>query len=67
MPALKVRFSVFLLGGFFGMLPRTLFSIWLGIKAQDIVSLMNGDVSASQSSGLVILLIVVSVGGCSIC
>ncbi|KEQ19041.1 TVP38/TMEM64 family protein [Endozoicomonas numazuensis] len=63
MPALKVRFSVFLLGGFLGMLPRTLFSIWLGLKAQDIVSLMNGEVSAPHSSWLVILLIIVSVGG----
>ncbi|WP_257253076.1 MULTISPECIES: VTT domain-containing protein [unclassified Endozoicomonas] len=63
MPALNISFSVFLLGGFFGMLPRTLFSIWLGIKAHDIISLMNGELSVPESSWLVMLLIVVSVGG----
>ncbi|WP_062263543.1 TVP38/TMEM64 family protein [Endozoicomonas arenosclerae] len=63
MPALKVRFSVFLLGGFLGMLPRTLFSIWLGKKAQDMVSLLNGEVSGSESTWLVMVLVVVSAGG----
>ncbi|WP_448218072.1 TVP38/TMEM64 family protein [Endozoicomonas sp. 2B-B] len=63
MPALKVPFSVFLLGGFLGMLPRTLFSIWLGLGTYDIVSLMNSEALASQSSWLVMLLVVLSGAG----
>ena len=63
MPALKVRFPVFLAGGFVGMLPRTLFSIWLGIQAQDILVLLKGGEGGEQARLLVLILTVVSVGG----
>ncbi len=41
LPALNIRFIVFLLAGFIGMLPRTLFALWLGIQTQDIIQLLK--------------------------
>lgn len=40
-PSLTVRHGVFLSAGFIGMLPRTLFSIWMGIKARDLYGLLQ--------------------------
>lgn len=63
MPALKIRFFVFILAGFVGMLPRTLFSIWLGIQASDMLSLLQGGGDNSLAPLLVTGLTVISVGG----
>ncbi len=41
LPSLNIRFSVFLFAGFIGMLPRTLFSIWLGLQARDLFQLLQ--------------------------
>ena len=63
MPALKIRFSVFLTAGFVGMLPRTLFSIWLGIQAKGLLELLQSSGDGKIVSILLILLTILSVAG----
>lgn len=63
MPALKIRFSTFLLAGFIGMLPRTLFSIWLGIQAKGLMALLQSSDETPLSAIFLILLTILSVGG----
>ncbi|MGI9275244.1 MAG: TVP38/TMEM64 family protein [Endozoicomonas sp.] len=61
--AVKVRFRVFLVGGFFGMLPRTLFSIWAGMQARGLMQLLQNPDQGTAASIIVIVLTLVSVGG----
>ncbi|MET4696012.1 TVP38/TMEM64 family protein [Endozoicomonas lisbonensis] len=63
MPAIKVRFNTFLVAGFFGMLPRTLFSIWLGIQAKGLINLLQSPDDNPSSAIFLIFLTVLSVGG----
>lgn len=63
MPALKIRFRVFLVAGFFGMLPRTLFSIWLGIQAKGLMELLQSPQDDRFTYILLISLTILSIGG----
>lgn len=62
LPAIGVRLSTFLLAGFIGMLPRTLFSLWVGMQGRDLVTLLT--TPGQDSLPLVLVLVsVLSVGG----
>ncbi|MER0438600.1 VTT domain-containing protein [Emticicia sp. W12TSBA100-4] len=52
-----------LLGGFFGMIPRTLLAVWTGSQAKEIRRLLENPNEGNLQKILVILLLVVSVGG----
>ena len=52
-----------LLGGFFGMIPRTLLAVWTGSQAKEIRKLLENPNEGSLQKILIIVLLVVSVGG----
>lgn len=52
-----------LLGGFFGMIPRTLLAVWTGSQAKEIRRLLENPNEGSLQKILIILLLVISVGG----
>lgn len=52
-----------LLGGFFGMIPRTLLGVWTGSQAKEIRRLLENPNEGNLQKILIILLIIVSVGG----
>lgn len=52
-----------LLGGFFGMIPRTLLAVWTGSQAKEIRRLLENPNEGNLQKILIILLLVVSVGG----
>ncbi len=52
-----------LLGGFLGMVPRTLLEIWSGAQAHHIRTLLDNPNEGSQTQIIVIGLLVVSMGG----
>ncbi len=63
LPIAGVRLKEFLLAGTIGMLPRTLFFIWLGSQAQELRTLMEeGSADFTSQLVFVILLILSSVG-----
>ena len=63
LPATGLRFKVFILAGFLGMLPRTLFSIWAGLQAQNLIHLLQNPDQNTTTTVLLIITTVVSVGG----
>ena len=63
LPATGLRFSVFVLAGFIGMLPRTLFSIWAGLQAHNLTQLLQNPDQNTTATVLLILTALVSVGG----
>ena len=63
LPIAGVRLREFLLAGTIGMLPRTLFFIWLGGQAQELRTLMEeGQSDFTSQLMFVVLLILSSVG-----
>lgn len=52
-----------LIGGFFGMIPRTLLAIWTGSQAKEIRRLLENPNEGNLQKILIILLIIISVGG----
>lgn len=52
-----------LLGGFFGMIPRTLLAVWTGSQAKEIRRLLENPNEGNTQKILIILLLVISVGG----
>ena len=52
-----------LLGGFLGMIPRTLLAVWTGSQAKEIRKLLENPNEGSLQKILIIILLVVSVGG----
>lgn len=52
-----------LLGGFLGMIPRTILAIWTGSQAKEIRRLLENPNEGNLQKILIILLLVVSVGG----
>lgn len=52
-----------LIGGFFGMIPRTLLAVWTGSQAKEIRKLLENPNEGNLQKILVILLLIVSVGG----
>lgn len=63
LPATGLRFRVFVIAGFIGMLPRTLFSIWAGLQAQNLTQLLQNPDQNTSATILVIITAVASVGG----
>ena len=63
LPATGLRFSVFVLAGFVGMLPRTLFSIWAGLQAHNLAQLLQNPDQNTTATILLILTALISVGG----
>ena len=63
LPATGLRFTVFVLAGFVGMLPRTLFSIWAGLQAHNLTQLLQNPDQNASATILLILTAVISVGG----
>jgi uncharacterized membrane protein YdjX (TVP38/TMEM64 family) len=63
LPIAGVRLREFLLAGTAGMLPRTLFFIWLGGQAQELQTLIEEGGEGSLSQVMFILLLAVSVMG----
>ncbi|CAH0996573.1 hypothetical protein EMA8858_02705 [Emticicia aquatica] len=52
-----------LLGGFLGMIPRTLLAVWTGSQAKEIRRLLENPNEGNLQKILIILLIIISVGG----
>ncbi len=52
-----------LIGGFFGMIPRTLLAVWTGSQAKEIRKLLENPNEGNIQKILIIVLIIVSVGG----
>ncbi len=52
-----------LLGGFLGMVPRTLLAIWTGAEARHIRTLLENPNQGTASQVAVVVLVIVSVGG----
>lgn len=63
LPATGLKFKVFVLAGFFGMLPRTLFSIWAGLQAQTLIQLLQNPEQGSTATIVLILTAILSIGG----
>lgn len=63
LPATGLRFKVFVVAGFIGMLPRTLFSIWAGLQAHNLTQLLQNPDQNNSATVLLIVTALVSVGG----
>ena len=63
LPASGIRFRVFIIAGFIGMLPRTLFSIWVGLQGQNLYQLLQNPDSNTVTTALMIVTTVLSIGG----
>lgn len=63
LPVAGVRLIPFLLGGTLGMLPRTVFFVWLGSEAKVLRTLVEGDGQGVISHLVLIGLLVVSLLG----
>lgn len=63
LPIAGIRLREFLLAGTLGMLPRTLFFIWLGSQAQELRALIEEGGSGGTSQIIFILLLIISVLG----
>lgn len=63
LPATGLRFNVFVLAGFAGMLPRTLFSIWAGLQAHNLAQLLQNPDQNTFATVLLTLTAVISLGG----
>jgi len=61
--ALRTNFPTFLLAGFWGMLPRTVLSIWIGLKAKQISQLTNNPNEGIWGQLLLITLVAASILG----
>ena len=63
LPAIGIRFNTFLLAGLLGMLPRTLFALWAGMQARDLMVLLENPVQGHLSAIFIVAMSVLSVGG----
>lgn len=63
LPATGLRFKVFVLAGFVGMLPRTLFSVWAGLQSHNLALLLQNPDQNTPATVLLILTALISVGG----
>ena len=63
--AIRFPLKIFLIGSFIGMLPRTLFAIYVGTKAQDLKSLIENETTIDfpYSEIIIILLTLITVFG----
>lgn len=63
LPATGLKFRIFVIAGFIGMLPRTLFSIWAGTQAQTLLQLLQNPDQGTMATIILILASVISLGG----
>ena len=63
MSALRIPLPSFIIGGLIGMLPRTLFSLWLGLQGKALVELLTHPQQGSLSLILTLIATVLSIGG----
>ena len=63
LPATGLKFRVFVVAGFIGMLPRTLFAIWTGTQAQTLLQLLQNPDQGTLATIILILASVISLGG----
>ena len=63
--AIRFPLKIFLIGSFIGMLPRTLFAIYVGTKAQDLKSLIENETTIDfpYSEIVIILLTLLTIFG----
>ncbi|WP_196221493.1 TVP38/TMEM64 family protein [Sansalvadorimonas verongulae] len=52
--ALKVKLRTFLLAGAVGMLPRTLFSLWVGNQSRDLVTLLKNGGGQMETTAVIV-------------
>jgi len=53
----------FYLGSLLGMLPRTLFSVWVGIKSKDVIQIFTGKEEMKSHEFFLLLLLIASIIG----
>lgn len=58
-----IRFKNVILGGFLGMIPRTVLAVWVGKEAQQISRLIQNPNESLTSRIVIIVLVILSVGG----
>jgi len=58
-----IRFKNVILGGFLGMIPRTVLAVWVGKEAQEISRLIQNPNESLTSKIVIIILVILSVGG----
>ncbi len=63
LPAIGVRLHIFLIASFVGMIPRTLFALWIGMQARDLVTVLTTPTQGNLSVILMLVISVFSVGG----
>ncbi|USE37900.1 TVP38/TMEM64 family protein [Endozoicomonas sp. SCSIO W0465] len=63
LPAIGIRLQTFLLAGFIGMLPRTLFALWAGMQARDLISLLKNPTQDNLSIIFMVMVSILSIGG----
>ncbi len=63
LPAIGVRLHTFLIAGFMGMLPRTLFALWAGMQARDLISLLKSPTQGNLSVIFMVMVSILSIGG----
>ncbi len=57
------KFKNILLGGFLGMIPRTLLAVWTGSQAKEVRRLLENPNEGNLEKSLLVLLLIVSIGG----
>jgi uncharacterized membrane protein YdjX (TVP38/TMEM64 family) len=60
---MKVKKSNFISGSVFGMLPRTILSVWVGIQASDLIKVLKGKEDPNNTKLLLITLLALSIVG----
>ncbi|WP_257294757.1 TVP38/TMEM64 family protein [Endozoicomonas sp. YOMI1] len=63
LPAIGIRLHTFLIAGFIGMLPRTLFALWAGMQARDLFSLLKKPTQGNLSVIVMVMASILSIGG----
>jgi uncharacterized membrane protein YdjX (TVP38/TMEM64 family) len=58
-----IKFKNVILGGFLGMIPRTVLAVWVGKEAQEISRLIQNPNESLTSKIVIIALVILSVGG----
>lgn len=58
-----IRFKNVILGGFLGMIPRTVLAVWVGKEAQEISRLVQNPNESLTSRIVIMVLVILSVGG----
>lgn len=63
LPAMGIRLYTFLIAGLIGMLPRTLFALWAGMQARDLIALLKSPEQGNLSVIFMVVVSILSVGG----